>query len=108
MLVITGLYEVCSLLKNRSVQVTKKWVRYMDMDVCPLCNGLRQMKVPCKRCRAMLVDKGKVTDFLDDYSAYEDIDTLQQVDGIKGHASCVHYFYCESCKWDEQIVIHCT
>jgi len=56
----------------------------------------------------MLVDKGKVTDFLDDYSAYEDIDTLQQVDGIKGHTSCVHYFYCESCKWDEQIVIHCT
>ena len=78
------------------------------MEICPVCNGLRQLKIPCKRCRAMLVDKGKVTDFLDDYSAYEDTDVLQQVDGLTKHMGCVHLYYCESCNWDEQIIISYT
>ncbi|MGM9927176.1 MAG: hypothetical protein ACI35P_04430 [Bacillus sp. (in: firmicutes)] len=76
------------------------------MGICPLCNGLQQASFPCKRCRSVLTDKGKITDFLDDYSAYEEIDCLKQVDGLpEGSSDCLHYFYCENCGWEEQIVI---
>ena len=52
----------------------------MHLSICPLCNGLQRLSLPCKRCRATLVDMGKVTDYLDDYSAYEEQEMLKQVD----------------------------
>lgn len=76
--------------------------------ICPLCNGLQQLSIQCKYCSDVLVDKGKVTDYLDDYSAYEDIETLNQVDGLKNsldNQQCIHYFYCESCGWKEHVII---
>ncbi|MGM9923493.1 MAG: hypothetical protein ACI35R_04515 [Bacillus sp. (in: firmicutes)] len=78
------------------------------MPICPLCNGLQQVELPCRRCLAPLIDKGKLTDYLDDYSAYEDSDTLKQVDGITASVQnhlCVHYFFCETCGGEEHVVI---
>jgi len=81
----------------------------MLLSICPLCNGLQQLSLPCKRCRAMLVDMGKVTDYLDDYSAYEEQDTLKQVDGLKTSIEndlCLHLFFCQHCGWEEHIIIN--
>jgi len=49
-------------------------------------------------------DKGKVTDYFDDYSAYMDIDMMKMYDGqltsLEDHL-CLHYFYCPSCQHQE-------
>ncbi len=57
----------------------------------------------------MLVDMGKVTDYLDDYSAYEEQETLKQVDGVESsieNNQCLHFFYCQHCGWEEHIIIN--
>ena len=78
------------------------------MTICPLCNGLRQMSIPCKRCHASLQDQGKVTDYLDEYSAYEEIETLKQVDGVLQSIEsqiCIHLYYCNQCDLEEYVII---
>ena len=79
------------------------------MSICPLCNGLRNLNFSCKYCKAALADQGKVTDYLDEYSAYEEINTLKQVDGLEQsikNEQCVHIFHCSQCGNDERIVIN--
>jgi len=69
---------------------------------------LRNLKFSCKNCSASLADQGKVTDYLDEYSAYEEINTLKQVDGLEEsleNKQCVHIFSCSQCGNDELIVI---
>ncbi|WP_019240353.1 MULTISPECIES: hypothetical protein [Bacillus] len=78
------------------------------MSICPLCNGLQTICQNCQRCSAELEDKGKITDYLDTYSAYEDIETLKQVDGNEHSIEnkiCVHYFLCEQCGFEEYVEI---
>ncbi|WP_042349691.1 hypothetical protein [Bacillus massiliigorillae] len=78
------------------------------MPICPLCNGLQQVSLPCNKCQSVLIDKGKLTDYLDNYSAYEDIETLKQVDGVSDSIQrhqCVHFFFCENCGGEESVVI---
>ena len=56
----------------------------------------------------MLVDMGKVTDYLDDYSAYEELEILKQVDGLDSSSEndqCLHFFYCQQCGLEEYIII---
>ena len=79
------------------------------MSICPLCNGLRTLNFSCENCKASLDDQGKVTDYLDEYSAYEEINTLKQVDGVKQsteNEQCVHIFSCSQCGNNELIVIN--
>ncbi|MFC0272116.1 hypothetical protein ACFFIX_11700 [Metabacillus herbersteinensis] len=74
------------------------------MNVCPLCNGLDAWSVQCPNCRTIMEDKGKITDYLDDYSAYMDIDSMKLFDGAKQSLEenqCVHYYYCTSCMHEE-------
>ena len=78
------------------------------MDLCPLCNGLELRTVQCPNCQSVLVDNGKITDYLDDYSAYMDIDIMKLFDGnsesLEGH-QCMHYFNCQSCGHEEKNAI---
>lgn len=79
------------------------------MSICPLCNGLQVINFYCKHCKATITDQGKVTDYLDEYSAYEDINTLKLVDGLEQsieNEQCVHLFHCSHCGNDERIVIN--
>jgi hypothetical protein len=54
-------------------------------------------------------DKGKITDYLDDYSAYMDIDIMKLFDGnihsLERH-QCVHYFCCPLCDHEETKTIN--
>ncbi|MDQ0232339.1 hypothetical protein [Metabacillus malikii] len=74
------------------------------MDLCPLCNGFESSMIQCPNCQTMMEDKGKITDYLDDYSAYMDIDMMKLFDGnltsLEDH-TCSHYFYCTSCQHEE-------
>jgi len=50
-----------------------------------------------------MMDGGKVTDFLDDYSAYMDIDVLKLVDGDLTSLTenvCIHVISCTICQQD--------
>ncbi len=74
------------------------------MYLCPLCNGFEQKTIQCSNCQTIMEDKGKVTDYFDDYSAYMDIDIMKMYDGhatsLEEHL-CLHYFYCPACQNQE-------
>ncbi|NLP49983.1 hypothetical protein [Bacillus sp. RO1] len=74
------------------------------MEICPLCNGLEDYQGNCASCGSMVVDMGKVTDYLDDYSAYMEINLLKMVDGdinsLENHV-CLHLFHCPVCQKEQ-------
>lgn len=78
------------------------------MEICPLCNGLEEYYGTCASCGSMLIDTGKVTDYLDDYSAYMEINLLKMVDGdlnsLENHV-CLHLFSCAVCQQEQIITI---
>lgn len=77
-------------------------------NVCPLCNSLKEIQVICQHCQIPMKDYGKVVDYFDQYSAYENIDTLKLVDGdhtsFKTHR-CLHVFVCSSCFFETTVPI---
>ncbi|WP_226670100.1 hypothetical protein [Metabacillus litoralis] len=74
------------------------------MGLCPLCNGFEMKSIQCPNCQSLMEDRGKVTDYFDDYSAYMDIDIMKLFDGyansLENH-ECIHYFYCPVCQHQE-------
>lgn len=54
-------------------------------------------------------DRGKLTDYFDDYSAYMDIDIMKLYDGeinsLENH-ECLHVLYCHSCQHEETKSFH--
>jgi len=73
--------------------------------ICPLCNGLMEVKdVKCEFCNNVMVDKGRLTDYLDDYSPYLEMNITELVDGGPNNV-CVHLFKCEKCNTDKRIAI---
>lgn len=74
------------------------------MIMCPLCNGIETVTIPCPKCNTNMDDRGKATDYFDDYSAYMDIDLMKMVDGDpNSHRNqyCLHYFVCPNCYYEE-------
>ncbi|MCH1627085.1 hypothetical protein [Fredinandcohnia quinoae] len=71
------------------------------MNICPLCNGLRNINFTCDQCGNHLEDTGRIIDYFDDYSAYMEIDDMKKSDGYASTLSqheCAHLFYCSTCK----------
>lgn len=76
-------------------------------NICPLCNGMQFDQVPCPACQGDMVDRGRYTDFFDDYSPYLDIDGMKKEDGILNdlqNHQCPHVFECLLCS-NQQIRI---
>lgn len=76
--------------------------------ICPLCNALEQTSLSCEKCNNSLHDLGKVVDYLDDYSPYEEIVTLKLVDGLENSVKrhqCLHLFRCSHCGYDKRITV---
>ncbi|KUP07916.1 hypothetical protein Q73_03355 [Bacillus coahuilensis m2-6] len=69
------------------------------MELCPLCNGMKEIVVECRVCQGPMKDGGRAYDYFDDYSAYMDIDSLKLVDGRIGVPTneCLHIFVCNEC-----------
>ena len=78
------------------------------MGMCPLCNGFDATQQTCTQCGSFLEEVGKVTDYLDDYSAYMDIDILKLVDGDNNSLEtqeCLHLFTCPVCQKDTVVTV---
>ncbi|WP_243385866.1 hypothetical protein [Bacillus kexueae] len=79
------------------------------MAICSLCNGLKNVTRTCPQCQAEIFDKGKVTDYFDDYSAYMDIESMKLFDGFQHSIElhqCIHLFFCEYCMYEELYIVH--
>lgn len=57
--------------------------------ICPLCNALTQNNYLCPLCDEAMVDKGRIQDYLDSYSAEMPIED----NGL----FCIHIFFCSRC-----------
>jgi hypothetical protein len=73
------------------------------MGVCSVCNGLKELKVECPTCRDEVLDKGRVMDYYDDYSAYMPIDQMKLEDGQYDDfrtSKCPHFVSCLQCGYE--------
>ncbi|MBB5173265.1 hypothetical protein [Texcoconibacillus texcoconensis] len=76
--------------------------------LCPVCNGLTEVSVQCPTCKSPLKDQGKELDRLDDYSAYEEVDTVKLADGIpddEQNHRCPHATICPECNWEGIVLV---
>ncbi len=68
--------------------------------ICPLCNGIEQLKVICPICENQCDDQGRAIDYEDKYSPYMDYDISAKSDGLTTENSnqyCTHMFNCPDC-----------
>lgn len=74
------------------------------MAMCPICNAFEQLEVNCPECNTQLEDTGKVSDFLDPYGHYNDVETAKMGDGYPNTTKdqiCPHLMYCHNCGHNE-------
>jgi hypothetical protein len=57
--------------------------------VCPTCNAINNMSFPCISCDGRMVDKGRISDYFDDYSAD------MPIENEEGY--CTHVYQCSKC-----------
>lgn len=77
----------------------------MDIDfICPLCNGLYEIRVTCPMCFKSMKDIGPIVNYLDNYSPYLLDEITSKVDGVPSY-KCVHLFKCSRCKYDKKVEI---
>jgi hypothetical protein len=74
-------------------------------QVCPLCNGLRQIETYCPRCGHRLTDGGTLQDFFGPYSPYEERNTYGDLASFAEAGQCVHLFFCPDCDYDQRTAI---
>ncbi|MFJ8263856.1 hypothetical protein ACIQ4I_18270 [Rummeliibacillus sp. NPDC094406] len=78
------------------------------MAICPVCNSLKVLEINCPNCGTLLENDGKVADFLDPYSHYEDEETVKMGDGYPNTAKdqiCPHLMVCHNCGYDKVVFI---
>lgn len=71
------------------------------MGMCPICNGLDQLKLTCDVCQSELIDYGRMIDYIGKYSAYMEIDPMKESNGIDHDlrdGQCAHYLTCDRCQ----------
>lgn len=74
------------------------------MEMCPLCNGFSNKWIECPDCGSLMEDTGRLTDYLDEYSAYMEIDSMKLHDGVLDSLQqhkCVHLWHCPKCQREE-------
>ncbi len=75
-------------------------------QVCPVCNGIEQIKLGCPRCGYMLRDGGNLQDFYGPYSPYIERNAYGDLAAYDARGRCVHLLFCPQCGYDRRIVIH--
>lgn len=76
----------------------------IPVAMCPICNAFRELEMNCSTCNAQLEDMGKVSDYLDPYGHYNDVDTVKMGDGYMHtieEQTCPHLMYCKNCDRNE-------
>lgn len=68
------------------------------MEICPICNGLKEPIVLCPACRTAAEHIGRVADYKGPYSPYMDQESvLDTLASLSGDPSCIHLFECPYC-----------
>ncbi|KYG31813.1 hypothetical protein [Alkalihalobacillus trypoxylicola] len=80
------------------------------MSICPVCNGFVKVNNICSACsQAELIDYGRISDYEDKYSAYEEIE-IKKINNQLSHDAemkqCAHFLYCPECKKTSMILIN--
>jgi hypothetical protein len=70
---------------------------------CPVCNGFLSIGEVCKKCSSVMEDMGRIEDFYNPYSPYEELDLIPCLQELPGN--CIHLFSCTSCEEEEQIIV---
>lgn len=76
--------------------------------ICPLCNQLTSATVVCNYCGNQLTDQGKISDYFDSYSPYEEINATKLVASsqpLQQTGECLHIFTCPSCYQYKELAI---
>ncbi|WP_368505547.1 hypothetical protein AB3N04_07895 [Alkalihalophilus sp. As8PL] len=68
------------------------------MAMCPACNGLISSMRACDGCGQSLKIYGRIYDYQDDYSAYEEYDLTNETKSPTQENGCPHYVGCEACR----------
>jgi len=76
------------------------------VTLCPVCNALTSITINCANCQAQLEDYGKVSDYLDPYGHYNDLETVKSADGYTEEDICPHLLYCNDCGHEQVVFIH--
>ncbi|KGA98048.1 hypothetical protein BALCAV_0206495 [Alkalihalobacillus alcalophilus ATCC 27647 = CGMCC 1.3604] len=79
------------------------------MSICPVCNGLKAMTNKCENCQTPIIDYGRISDYEDKYSAYEEIDLNKlnnQIEKDYSEHLCAHYLYCPTCRETKIKLLH--
>ena len=73
-------------------------------DICPLCNGLYEIKYNCIFCNTPMKDAGPKVNYMDNYSPYLLDEVSHLVDGVASD-KCVHIYYCPKCHYKAEYSI---
>ncbi|KAB2952738.1 hypothetical protein F9B85_07765 [Heliorestis acidaminivorans] len=71
--------------------------------LCPACNGLTRISIPCQQCSLLMVDQGRLEDFAQPYSPYDRDDQLGMT--IDEEVQCLHLLLCSRCKAKRTLAI---
>ncbi|MBM7865310.1 hypothetical protein GTO89_00810 [Heliobacterium gestii] len=95
-------------------------------SVCPACNGIARISIPCRRCSALMEDRGRLEDYAQPYSPYDiddelgeasragqyDVASPSMLQGASANESgrraldtCAHLFVCPQCGSDRRLSI---
>ena len=66
--------------------------------ICPVCNNLKIKICNCKKCGAIMEDKGIIQEFFDDYTANMEINDTNKY--------CVHIYQCSNCDFFDKINVN--
>ncbi|MDD2422237.1 MAG: hypothetical protein PHC60_03480 [Heliobacteriaceae bacterium] len=75
------------------------------MWICPACNGLSPVTVPCPNCRTPLDDHGPVEDFAQPYSPYDVDNELDNLVAGPTTGRCCHLLVCPRCGTDHRMAL---
>jgi len=68
--------------------------------ICPICNGLKEIKRFCPYCGQEMEERGALQDFIDDYSPYL---SKELGEDLTQQRDCVHLYYCPACDVDVRV-----
>ncbi|QGG49326.1 hypothetical protein [Heliorestis convoluta] len=71
--------------------------------LCPACNGLTRISVPCQHCSHLMSDQGRLEDYAQPYSPYDRDDQLGM--NIDEEKNCQHLLHCPDCKAERTVVV---
>ncbi|MFD3156197.1 hypothetical protein ACFIJ5_04965 [Haloimpatiens sp. FM7330] len=65
--------------------------------VCPVCNEIASKIVYCEKCGDIMNDKGRMQEYMDDYSADMPIKDEKKY--------CIHIYKCDNCDYIKRVYI---